>query len=406
MKNKKKSDKRINKKETLASKTFEKKRYTLFDGLLLIIFTAVASIVITSSVINRYYKRRSLLCTPTLTNDKNLERFTSVYEEIIDNYFEKIDKKEMTDSAIKGMTDYLEDKYSVRMGNNESAMFNDNLEGTYEGIGISIQGNKVLEVYDKSPAAEAGIKVKDEILEINDEEITNETISEIINKTKKSDAKSMKIKIKRNNKEMTYTLDIKTIQMPIVTSDYIELNKTKIGYIKIKSFTNNSYEQLSEQLVALEKKGIEKLIIDVRSNNGGYLDKATNIAELFIEKGKTIYKLKSKNKEEDKKDKTKDKRDYPIVVLMNSVTASASEILAVTLRDNNNAILVGTNTYGKGKVQNTKKLSDGTILKYTSAKWLSPKGKSIDEVGIKPDYEVENEGEEDKQYKKALELLK
>ncbi len=406
MKNKKKSDKRINKKETLASKTFEKKRYTLFDGLLLIIFTAVASIVITSSVINRYYKRRSLLCTPTLTNDKNLERFTSVYEEIIDNYFEKIDKKEMTDSAIKGMTDYLEDKYSVRMGNNESAMFNDNLEGTYEGIGISIQGNKVLEVYDKSPAAEAGIKVKDEILEINDEEITNETISEIINKTKKSDAKSMKIKIKRNNKEMTYTLDIKTIQMPIVTSDYIELNKTKIGYIKIKSFTNNSYEQLSEQLVALEKKGIEKLIIDVRNNNGGYLDKATNIAELFIEKGKTIYKLKSKNKEEDKKDKTKDKRDYPIVVLMNSVTASASEILAVTLRDNNNAILVGTNTYGKGKVQNTKKLSDGTILKYTSAKWLSPKGKSIDEVGIKPDYEVENEGEEDKQYEKALELLK
>ena len=304
------------------------------------------------------------------------------------------------------MTDYLEDKYSIRMDDFETESFTNSLEGSYEGIGIVIQGTEIIEVYDKSPAKEAGIKANDILVKLNDEEITEENLSEIIKKMKGEAGKKINITVKRNNKELNFDIEMKKIALPIVTSDYIEMNKTKIGYIKISSFTDNSYEQFSEHLIELEKKGIEKLIIDLRSNNGGYLDKATNIAELFVEKGKVIYTLKSKSKTEDKKDKTNDKRDYPIVILINEGTASAAEILTATLKDNNDATIVGKKSYGKGKVQNTKKLSDGTVLKYTSAKWYRPNGKSIDEKGIKPDYDIANEGDEDKQYEKAIELLK
>ena len=392
--------------KTKTEKVFQEKRYTLFDAILLIVLVCVASIILTSSYMNKKFKRDSLLCTPKLSRDKNLERFTTVYQEIIDNYFEKINKKEMINEAITGMTDYLEDKYSIHMGDEESEIFNDQLEGTYDGIGIVIQGTTIIDVYEKSPAEEAGIKKEDIILEMNDTEVTEENLSEIIDKIKEEKGENIKLKIKRNNKTYDYKVNTRTIEIPIVTADYIEMNKTKIGYIKISSFTNTSYKQFSDKLVDLEKKGIEKLIIDLRSNNGGYLDKATDITQLFLEKGKVIYTLESKSKKEAKKDKTKDKRTYPIVVLINGGTASASEILAAALKDNNNAVIVGTKSYGKGKVQNTKKLSDGTILKYTSAKWLRPNGKSIDEVGITPDYEVENENDEDKQYEKALNLLK
>ena len=405
-KKKKNIKKAKNKKEDVLTRLLSEKKYTFFDALLLIILVAITSFVLTTAFITHKYKRDSLLCTPTLTNDKNLERFTTVYEEVIDNYYEKIDKKEMTNAAIKGMTDYLEDKYSIKMDDFESESFTNSLEGSYEGIGIVIQGTKIIEVYDKSPAAEAGIKVDDELVKLNDEEITEENLQDVIGRMKGEAGKKVNISVKRNNKQLDLTIEMKKIALPIVTSDYIEMDKNKIGYIKISSFTDNSYEQFSEQLVELEKKGIEKLIIDLRSNNGGYLDKATNIAELLVEKGKVIYTLKSKEKTEDKKDKTNDKREYPIVVLINEGTASAAEILAATLKDNNNAILVGKKSYGKGKVQNTKKLSDGTVLKYTSAKWYRPNGKSIDEKGIKPDHDIDNEGEEDKQYEKALELLK
>ena len=157
-----------------------------------------------------------------------------------------------------------------------------------------------------------------------------------------------------------------------------------------------------------KKKDIDSLIVDVRGNTGGYLNSASNIASIFLEKGKVIYSLDSKGEKVAHKDKTKEKLDYDVVVLVNQVSASASEVLAAALKDSYGAKIVGMKTFGKGSVQTTKKYGDA-MVKYTSAKWLRPNGECVDEVGIEPDYEVEVEIKNgamlDKQLDKAIELL-
>ena len=157
----------------------------------------------------------------------------------------------------------------------------------------------------------------------------------------------------------------------------------------------------------MENKKIDSLIIDLRNNGGGYLSSATELAELFLSKGKIIYTLDKKSGKEVIKDKSDEKRDYTVAVLIDGGTASAAEVLASSLKDNReNTILIGTQSFGKGTVQSTKRLSDGSMLKYTIAKWLRPNGECVEGVGLKPDYVIENLISNDKQLEKALDLLK
>ena len=163
-------------------------------------------------------------------------------------------------------------------------------------------------------------------------------------------------------------------------------------------------------MTELESNGITSLIIDLRGNTGGYLKGATDIASIFIEKGKTLYYLENKEKKEEYKDETSELKNIPVIVLIDGTSASASEVLAAALKDSYGATLVGTLSYGKGKVQQTNKLEDGSMVKYTIAKWLRPNGECIDEIGIQPDYEIQLEQSEegyliDTQLEKAIELL-
>ena len=183
-----------------------------------------------------------------------------------------------------------------------------------------------------------------------------------------------------------------------------------IGYIKLNTFSRLSFEEFEEELMKLEKdSSISSLIIDLRSNSGGYVTSAANIASLFLEKDKVIYSLESQEDLKVVKDETKESRSYEIVILVNSQTASAAEILTAALHDSYGAKIVGEKTYGKGKVQNVKSY-DNKIVKYTAAKWIRPNGECVDSVGIEPDYEVsidyKNGTFYDKQYDKALELLR
>ena len=186
-----------------------------------------------------------------------------------------------------------------------------------------------------------------------------------------------------------------------------------IGYIVINSFANNTYDQFKEQLEKLETKSIVGLIIDVRDNSGGYLHSVTSMLDMFLPKGTMIYQIQDKKTTYKYTSKTNESRNYPIAVLVNKASASASEILAVGLKESYGADVVGTYTYGKGTVQVTKDLSDGSMIKYTIQKWLSPKGNWINEVGVAPTYEVElsdlyeqNPNEEnDNQLQKALEII-
>ena len=189
-----------------------------------------------------------------------------------------------------------------------------------------------------------------------------------------------------------------------------EKNGQNIGYMYIETFSTTVANQVEKALKRIDNDKISKLIIDLRNNGGGYLSAASDIASMFLEKGKKIYSLEDKDSIKDYNDETDEKKNLKVVLLVNDGTASASEILTAALKDSYGAEVVGTTTFGKGKVQQTKSLSDGTMVKYTTARWLRPNGECIDNIGIKPDYEVDlikNENDEiiDTQLEKAIEVV-
>ena len=316
----------------------------------------------------------------------------------------------MVEAAISGMLDYLEDNYSIYLNKDETDALSGMLDSTYEGIGIISVGNIVYRVYDNSPAAEAGLKVNDEIIKVNGETIDSENfeiISDLIANNKKE---TNEIVVKRKNKEMTFNIERSKVTIPVTATETIKMTNHNIGYLTLSAFSDKSYDEFQESLHKLEdEEKIDSLIIDLRNNSGGYLNSARDIASLFLEKDKVIYSLENKNETTAIKDTTDEKRNYKIVVLVNNGTASSSEIVTAALKDSYGATIVGTKTYGKGKVQKTMKYGD-TMMKYTSAKWLRPNGECIDEIGITPDYEIDIEYKNntiyDKQLDKAIELLK
>jgi peptidase, S41 family len=328
------------------------------------------------------------------TVSDEFQEFLNTYEDIKENYYEEIDEGEMLNAGIKGMIDYLGDKYSVYMDEEETEEFNEQVEGKYVGIGTEIMqledGSVVVSnPFEGSPAAKAGLQAGDVIIRVNDTDVTGKTSSEVSNLIKKSADSTVNITVRRDDEEKTFTIERETIEIESVDSSVFDVNDKKVGYIYISIFAANTYQQFEQALEDLEKDGIDSLVIDVRSNSGGYLDCVTEIASLFLGKGKVIYQLDTKGIVEKVYDETKTKRDYPIAVLINSSSASASEILAASLKESYGAEVVGVNSYGKGTVQRAYQLENGATVKYTIQKWLTPDGNWINEVGVEPTLRVE-----------------
>lgn len=399
--------KRKNKKNRKKNKFNGKFSIDILDLLIIIVVTVIVSSVFTGLILN--YQYRSNLSY--LRNDKvvsdNIVEFIDIYTEVVDNFYEEVDQEGMINSAIDGMMSFLEDNYSIYLDKDETEQLSQTLDGTYQGIGILAYGVTVVEVYKDSPAEAAGIKANDVILEINGNKVDNSN-SEKITEFLKND-KENTVKVKRGKKELSFSVRMGKVYLSSTTHDVIENKGKRIGYIALSSFTANSAADFQESLIQLEKNGeLDSLIVDLRSNTGGYLNSASNIANIFLEKGKVIYSLDNKDGKVSYKDDTKQKMNIDVVVLVNQNSASASEVLAGALKDSYGATLVGMTTFGKGTVQTTKKHGD-TMIKYTSAKWLRPNGECVDGVGIKPDYEVEVEIKNntlyDKQLDKAISLL-
>lgn len=328
------------------------------------------------------------------TVSDEFQEFLNTYEDIKENYYEEIDEGEMLNAGIKGMIDYLDDKYSVYMDEEETEEFNEQVEGKYVGIGTEIMqledGSVVVSnPFEGSPAAKAGLQAGDVIIRVNDTNVTGKTSSEVSNLIKKSTDSTVNITVRRDDEEKTFTIERETIEIESVDSSVFDVNDKKVGYIYISIFAANTDQQFEQALEDLEKDGIDSLVIDVRSNSGGYLDCVTEIASLFLGKGKVIYQLDTKGIVEKIYDETKTKRDYPIAVLINSSSASASEILAASLKESYGAEVVGVNSYGKGTVQRAYQLENGATVKYTIQKWLTPDGNWINEVGVEPTLRVE-----------------
>lgn len=328
------------------------------------------------------------------TVSDEFQEFLNTYEDIKENYYEEIDEGEMLNAGIKGMIDYLGDKYSVYMDEEETEEFNEQVEGKYVGIGTEIMqledGSVVVSnPFEGSPAAKAGLQAGDVIIRVNDTDVTGKTSSEVSNLIKKSTDSTVNITVRRDDEEKTFTIERETIEIESVDSSVFDVNDKKVGYIYISIFAANTDQQFEQALEDLEEDGIDSLVIDVRSNSGGYLDCVTEIASLFLGKGKVIYQLDTKGIVEKIYDETKTKRDYPIAVLINSSSASASEILAASLKESYGAEVVGVNSYGKGTVQRAYQLENGATVKYTIQKWLTPDGNWINEVGVEPTLRVE-----------------
>lgn len=324
----------------------------------------------------------------------DLKKLINVYDTIDANYYGELDKEKLIDSAIDSMIDSIGDDYTTYTDNNATNAFLEDLEGTYEGIGcmVSMTQNKeiiVLSTFDDGPAQKAGLETNDIILKIDNKEFKDKTSEDMANYVKESTKSKITLTVKRGEEEKEIIIKRERVEVPSVTSKVIEKDDKKIGYMDISIFSAVTYNQFKKQLEDLENKNIEGLIIDVRNDTGGYLSSVTDISSLFLKKGKVIYQLEDEKNKEKIKDTSKEHREYPVAVLINGASASASEILASTIKESYGGIVIGTNSYGKGTVQKTKNLRDGSMIKYTAQKWLTPQGKWINEVGVEPTTVVE-----------------
>lgn len=357
--------------------------FNLIEVIVIIIMTSLVVSVSTGIIVYKnYYK-----IDKTSSNKDYLKELEYAYNNILNSYVEKVDEKELTNAAIKGMYNYLGDPYTSYLDKDSTDNLMDRLKGEYKGIGVEITTNEsgtvVMTVFENSPAEEAGIMVGDIITKVKGVDVNGKTTSEVSNMIKSTNG-NVEIEVNRGGITKTLTLKVSTVRIKSVIKNKYD----KTGYLRIETFSNTTYKQFKENLETLEKDGIENLIVDVRNNGGGFLNSAVEIAELFVEKGKPIYGLQTKDKKEMYKDTTKEKRDYKVMVLINGGSASASEVLAATLKESYGATLLGTKSYGKGTVQDTSELESGGMIKYTTAYWLTPKGVTINEKGLTPDIEV------------------
>ena len=349
---------------------------------------------------------------------EGFDEFLRTYQNIINNYYEDVDSKELIEAGINGMLEYLGDDYSVYMNQETTEAFNEQVEGKYKGIGVEITllengGVQVSDIFENSPAAKAGLQKGDIFVSINGTDVSKSNALDVSKLIRKSENKEINVVIKRDGKEKKFTLALDQVDIESVTTEVYERNGKKIGYIRLNIFADNTYDQFEKKLKDLESKKSDNLIIDVRSNSGGYLNSVTKIASLFLGKNKVIYQLDTKGVVEQVYSETKDSRNYKVVVLIDKASASAAEILAAAMQESYGATVIGTNSFGKGTVQTTYQLKSGATVKYTIQKWLTPKGNWINKVGVTPDIKVEltedyanNPSDEtDSQLQRALEEL-
>lgn len=345
--------------------------------------------------------------------------FWQVLESIEDKYVDssKIDYTEMLYGAISGMVDSLGDDYTIFMKPDKTESFMKSVSGndSFEGVGMEIGiKNKILTVVapiEGTPAYNAGIKSGDLILKIDDkytEGLTSEEAVGLI-RGKKGTQVVLTIDRKTFNEPQEFTITRDVIQVPVIKW---ELINNDIAYVKIYQFTGNLPSKFEDIVSEILKSNAKKIIIDVRNNPGGYLESAVDIASWFLPEDSIVLReeLRSGEGDDYKSRGYKAIQDFPIAVLINGGSASASEIMAGALRDIKGIKLIGEKTFGKGSVQQVDTFKDDSSLKVTIAKWLTPSGISINEEGLTPDYEIELTEEDynnnrDPQLDKAVEIL-
>jgi len=323
---------------------------------------------------------------------KNIEIFTEVLRQIEKNYVEPQGPQKLIQGAIKGMVSSL-DPHSSFMTKEEHAELMLETKGSFTGIGtqITVKDNilTVVAPIDDTPAHKAGIKAGDKIIKIENEPTKNMTIMEAVKKIRGPKGTEVKLTIMREKTEKPLEFSIIRDVIPLKSVRH-QLLTPEIGYVRISNFQSKTAKDLSAALKSLEKgRKLKGLILDLRTNPGGLLSQSIEVSDLFLSSG-VIVTTKGRDSSQNVSataHKNKTERDYPIIVLINGGSASASEIVAGALQDNKRALILGTRTFGKGSVQTIVPLSDGSGLRLTTARYYTPSGKSIQSSGITPDIE-------------------
>ena len=338
---------------------------------------------------------------------------------VIDQYYYKdITDEEKMEGIYKGLMSSTNDKYTDYYSPKEFKDLMVTMEGDYGGIGATLSQDKatkevsVVEVYEGSPAARAGLERGDIVISVDGHLGTDESLDDFVQRIRGEEGTSIEMVYKRGDQEKTIEITREEVIVPSVSHRMLD---DKIGYIRISSFVNGTQKDFEDALADLQSQGMQGIVFDMRDNGGGMVDSLVAILDDILPAGTVVYTMDKSGKREDYTSDDAKKIDIPVTVLVNENTASAAEIFTGTIRDFNYGTIIGTNTFGKGIVQSTVPLSDGSAVKITVATYYTPSGECIHEKGIKPDIELEfsyadenpTEYDElkDNQVQKAMEVL-
>ena len=349
------------------------------------------------------YTAKPLSIITNTDSPSDIQEVEKIYDNLLSKYYGEIDKQTLSDAAIKGMIEALNDPYSTYIDAENTDDFDEQIYGYYVGIGTEITLNdenqfEVTNIFENTPATDANIELHDIVVKVNNEDVSGKTVSDIGKLIQGEIGTDVTLTLRRGEEEFDVTITRDRIDLISVTSQIFEKDDKRIGYIKVTNFASNTFNQFQTALNELEENDIESLIIDVRDNLGGQLEVATQIASLFLTKDKVVYQLNTNGIIQPIYSTGPGSFQKPITVLINGATASASEVLAIALQESADATVIGTTSYGKGTIQESYKLSTGATIKFTVQEWLSPNGNTVNEVGVKPDIEIsetENPGETD-----------
>jgi carboxyl-terminal processing protease len=399
-----------------------KNRSNILTLVSLVVITALISFSISALIFNGWNKLNpnSISFDKDSVSKENINKFNKVRDILKSQYYKNVNEDEMLEGAIAGMAESLGDRYTAYYTREKWQRFEQDLQGSFVGIGVTVRMDdngllNIVEVYDDSPAKKSGAIPGDRIVKVNGTDVTKMAEDEIIKLIRGRENTKVMVTVFRESESRFIDLDIvrQKIKEENIKSRLLEGN---IGYIRLIKFDSEIAKYFEQRLKQLEKQGIQGLIIDVRDNPGGYYRQVVTIADMLLPKCTIVY-TEDKYKKKEYEYSDSEELKMPLAVLVNGNSASASEILAGAIKDNKKGLLIGTKTYGKGLVQASFTLDDGSGIKVTVQRYFTPSGVCIQGTGIQPDVKVDPEEqydnypvsriplEDDVQLKKAIELI-
>ncbi|KAB7709242.1 PDZ domain-containing protein [Bacillus aerolatus] len=320
---------------------------------------------------------------------QEFEKLYEAYDKLEKNYYKDVNKDLLVNGAINGMLDSLDDPYTDYMDKKEASQFHESVSSSFEGIGAEIQEEKgtikIVSPIKGSPAEKAGLRPNDRIMAVDGKSLQGKSSSEAVLLIRGEKGTKVKLQIQRAGATKPMEVTIVRDEIPIETV-YAEMDEDKVAHIQITSFSDRTSAELKKAIEEMKAKGMKSMVLDLRQNPGGLLDQAIEITNMFVPKGKVLFQVEdSTGKREKMVSDNKEKFTLPVAVLIDSGSASASEIFAAAMKESAGVPLIGEKTFGKGTVQTAEDFKDGSNMKFTTAKWLTPNGNWIHKKGVEPD---------------------